>query len=35
MTLELRQVEKFDAMVDEFENRMEVCKNIALEMQVS
>lgn len=33
MSIELRLNEKFDALVDEFENRMVDAKNIALEAQ--
>lgn len=33
MSIELRQVEKFEVMVDEFDNRMNDAKNISLEMQ--
>eukprot|EP00607_Mallomonas_marina_P003557 CAMPEP_0182439152 /NCGR_PEP_ID=MMETSP1167-20130531/86261_1 /TAXON_ID=2988 /ORGANISM="Mallomonas Sp, Strain CCMP3275" /LENGTH=314 /DNA_ID=CAMNT_0024632785 /DNA_START=790 /DNA_END=1734 /DNA_ORIENTATION=- len=33
MSIELRQVEKFDALIDEFDNRMNDIKNTCLEMQ--
>lgn len=33
MNIELRQVEKFEALVDEFENRLNELKNEALEGQ--
>ncbi len=33
MTLELAQVEKFDTIVDDFDNRLNEMKNVALEMQ--
>ena len=33
MSIELRQVEKFEALVDEFDNRMNEMKNSSLEMQ--
>ena len=34
MNIELRQVEKFDSLVDNFENRLDDIKNEALEQQV-
>ena len=33
MSIEIRQVEKFEVLVDEFENRMNDLKNLCLEMQ--
>ena len=33
MSIELRQVEKFEVMVDDFDNRMNDAKNMSLEMQ--
>jgi hypothetical protein len=33
MSIELRQVEKFEVMVDDFDNRMNDAKNLSLEMQ--
>lgn len=33
LSIELRQVEKFEALVDEFDNRMNELKNVCLEMQ--
>ena len=35
MSLEMRQVEKFDALVDDFDNRLNEGKNVVLEMQTS
>ena len=35
MNLELRQVEKFDALVDHFENRLAEFKTVSLECQTS
>ena len=35
MTLELRQVEKFDSLIDDFDNRLNEMKNIALELQTT